>query len=135
MRQRLRKTGFTFIEPLVVIAIMAILAAILLPALARVRQAARRASCQSNLKLWGIICKMYADENSGNYPKRSAYSFRHWSQWGIGSEDLYPDYWNDLNIMTCPSDPHVIDGMAGIWGIEDDPIAQINRIQVMGGYG
>ena len=56
------RRGFTLIELLVVIAIIALLMAILMPALARVKKQAQSVACQAKLKQWGVIFSMYADD-------------------------------------------------------------------------
>ena len=60
--------GFTLIELLVVIAIIALLMAILMPSLQRVKKQAKAISCQSNLRQWGFIFRMYANDNDGYFP-------------------------------------------------------------------
>ena len=61
--------AFTLVEMLIVIAVIAILAAFLLPALGRAKQSARRTECASNLKQWAVAFSLYVDDNDQFIPR------------------------------------------------------------------
>lgn len=88
----MKKKGFTLIELLVVIAIIAMLMAILMPALGRVRRLAQRLICGTNLKGLGTAVMVYANDNNDEYPIAGGRGQNEWATYG-GQDD----YWDTVD--------------------------------------
>ena len=109
-----KRRAFTLIELLVVIAIIALLMAILMPALQRVKRQARTIVCRKNLSQYGLASRMYLDDFDGNFPYSFTWLYRDGGRshrWHDKSRNLNNDpdgggslwpYLKDKDIHLCP---------------------------------
>jgi prepilin-type N-terminal cleavage/methylation domain-containing protein len=100
-------SGFTLIELLVVISVIAVLMAILLPALSRARKQARAVTCQANLRQWGVALNLYAQDNEGHLPQYPLFLIRGAAMTGqekdiSGQGDTFVGF-HTQGIALCPS--------------------------------
>jgi len=107
MRQGCRdRRGFTLIDLLVVIAIIAILAAILFPVFAQAREKARQTSCLSNLKQLSSAMLMYAGDYDERFPPVVGRDSRQRNLYLMSWMHLLEPYTKNRGIFVCPSSRH-----------------------------
>jgi len=106
-----QRRAFTLVELLVVIGIIAILIAILLPVLNKVKEQGNRIKCASNLRQLGISTMMYLDDNKQFYPWPGVAAYpEDWIYWQVGRDKnqgrlvKYQGKFFNENLYRCPSD-------------------------------
>src|SRR4051812_18234684 len=104
-----RHHGFTLVELLVTIGIIAILMSMLMPALSRAKQKANKIECMNNVRQLGLSATLYAGDHDGEYPRRLQMT----NAWMFALKPYYGNYSKTNNagskegnsrILKCPSD-------------------------------
>jgi prepilin-type N-terminal cleavage/methylation domain-containing protein len=130
-----KRRAFTLIELLVVIAIIALLMAILMPALQRVKKQAQSVKCLAHLKQWNLIFAMYVEENDGQFP--SGTTPEGW-WWITQIDEKYRD-WKNFKIWFCPVATKPLTESAtgsyvfSAWGVYEGD--EYGRNGIAGSYG
>ncbi len=142
------KGGFTLVELLVVISIIALLMAVLMPALGKAREQAKMIACLANLKQWGIIAYTYAEDNNGNLWSGSTVPADYGFWWLAQLREKDQD-WKSNKIWFCPSATKPMFNESGVstgavshfsaWGIETkaslDPTLTTAQLPLLGQNG
>ena len=148
-----RQAGFTLIELLIVIAIIALLMAILLPGLNLAKEQGRATVCRTNLKQWGLICSIYAEQNNGLF--WSGANNLSTGFWWPAQIEKSLQSWKKNKIWFCPTakkfqtdennNPTGEDSIFGAWGIFNGPainsfitaagLNALNEDGISGSYG
>lgn len=132
-----RKRGFTLLELLVSVTIIGILFVLILPALMRAREQARRAYCNNSIRQIGIVFLMWANDHDGyyppgapndywDYPDSSGVSHRlQRNNFICDARGFYPEYLDTLKVFVCPGSVKVL---------ADERLEWYNDITFMDGY-